>query len=203
MSGFVYRHLTDVSGRRVYDHGELDVSTVRTFDHLGQRPPTLRTFEGTPLEVYFVAVNRNALLRRIRRIVGDADAEDVVQDTFEKAWKATTARASTDPRPWLHRIARNTALDRLQAKQSIDGSLPPERADESAETAVLRQETRADIETALRDLPPAQRRTIVLHDVAGYTSHEIAALDAIPYNTVRTRLFRARRAMRDALTKAA
>src|SRR6202023_1068681 len=99
-----------------------------------------------------------------------------------------------------HRSERNTALDRLQAKQSIDGSLPSERADESAETAVLRQETRADIETALRHLPPTQRRTIVLHDVAGYTSHEIAALDAIPYNTVRTRLFRARRAMRDALT---
>lgn len=163
----------------------------------------LSTVKG-PLETYFVAVHRNALLRRIRPIVGDADAEDVVQDTFEKAWKATTARASTDPRPWLHRIARNTALDRLYAKRSIDGPVAAEPTDESAETRVLRYETRADLETALRDLPPAQRRTIVLHDVAGYTSHEIAALDAIPYHTVRTRLFRARRAMRDALsTKAA
>jgi RNA polymerase sigma-70 factor (ECF subfamily) len=160
----------------------------------------LRTFEGAPLEAYFVAVNRNALLRRVRPIVGDADAEDVVQDTFEKAWKATTARASSDLRPWLQGIARNTALDRLRAKQVIDGSEPQERADESAEASVLRQETRADLETALRDLPQAQRRTIVLHDVAGYTSHEIATLDAIPYHTVRTRLFRARRAMRDALT---
>jgi RNA polymerase sigma-70 factor (ECF subfamily) len=158
------------------------------------------TFEGTPLEAFFVAVNRRALLRRIRPIVGDADAEDVVQDTFEKAWRATTARASTDPRPWLHRIARNTALDRLHAKQPIDGSTPPERADESAESSVLRHETRADLAIALRGLPPAQRRTIVLHDVAGYTSREIAMLDATPYHTVRTRLFRARRAMRDALT---
>ena len=56
------------------------------------------------------------------------------------------------------------------------------------------------LEIALRGLPSAQRRTIVLHDVAGYTNREIAALDAIPYHTVRTRLFRARRAMRDALT---
>jgi RNA polymerase sigma-70 factor (ECF subfamily) len=160
----------------------------------------LRIFKEAPLEAYFVAVHRNALLRRIRQIVGDVDAEDVVQDTFEKAWKATTARASTDLRPWLHRIARNTALDRLHAKQPIDGSVAAERADESAEASVLRHETRADLATALRDLSPAQRRTIVLHDVAGYTSREIAALEAVPYHTVRTRLFRARRAMRDALT---
>jgi RNA polymerase sigma factor (sigma-70 family) len=159
----------------------------------------LRTFHGAPLEAYFEAVNRSALLRRVRPIVGDADAEDVVQDTFEKAWRTTTARAGSDLRPWLQRIARNTALDRLRIKQTIDGSTPPERADESAEASVLRHEARADLETALRLLPPAQRRTIVLHDVAGYSSHEIATLDAIPYHTVRTRLFRARRAMRDAL----
>ncbi|HTJ25512.1 MAG TPA: RNA polymerase sigma factor [Candidatus Limnocylindria bacterium] len=160
----------------------------------------LRTFKEAPLEPYFEAVTRNALLRRVRPIVGDADAEDVVQDTYEKAWKATTARAGSDLRPWLHRIARNTALDRLRTKQATAVADVPEGTDESAEASVLRQEARVDLATALRHLPPAQRRTIVLHDVAGYTSHEIASLDAIPYHTVRTRLFRARRAMRDALT---
>jgi RNA polymerase sigma-70 factor (ECF subfamily) len=160
----------------------------------------LRTFKGAPLEAHFEAVNRTALLRRVRPIVGEADAEDVVQDTFEKAWKATTARSGSDLRPWLHRIARNTALDRVRTKQWVDISEAPELTGESAEASVLRHEARADLATALRDLPPAQRRTIVLHDFAGYTSHEIATLDAIPYHTVRTRLFRARRAMRVALT---
>jgi RNA polymerase sigma-70 factor, ECF subfamily len=159
----------------------------------------LRTFQGAPLEAYFQSVHRNALLRRVRPIVGEADAEDVVQDAFEKAWKATTALTASDLRPWLHRIARNAALDRLQKQARVVADLP-ERADESAETSVLRQEARLDLAIALRHLPPAQRRTIVLHDVAGYSSHEIAVLDAIPYHTVRTRLFRARRAMRAALT---
>jgi RNA polymerase sigma-70 factor (ECF subfamily) len=155
--------------------------------------------QGTPLEEHFVAVNRSALLRGVRSIVGDADAEDVVQDTFEKAWKATNIRPSSDLRPWLRKIARNTALTMLGSRRSIDLTLP-EAIDESAEEFVLRQEQFGELQLALRDLPPAQRRTLVLHDFAGYSSHEIAALDAIPYHTVRTRLFRARRAMRAALS---
>jgi RNA polymerase sigma-70 factor, ECF subfamily len=160
----------------------------------------LTIIKGTPLEEHFVAVNRNALLRGVRSIVGDADAEDVVQETFEKAWKATNIRPSSDLRPWLRKIARNTALTMLGSKRSIDLSPPPDAVDESAEESVLRQEVFGELQLALRDLPPTQRRTLVLHDFAGYSSREIATLDAIPYHTVRTRLFRARRAMRAALS---
>jgi RNA polymerase sigma-70 factor, ECF subfamily len=67
---------------------------------------------------------------------------------------------------------------------------------ESAESAALRRETIAALDVALGGLPPHQRRAIVLHDVAGYSSQEIAQLDGLQHNTVRTRLFRARRAMR-------
>jgi DNA-directed RNA polymerase specialized sigma24 family protein len=49
-----------------------------------------------------------------------------------------------------------------------------------------------------RSCRSTQRRTFVLHDFAGYSSREIATLEAIPYHTVRTRLFRAQRAMRAA-----
>jgi RNA polymerase sigma-70 factor (ECF subfamily) len=70
---------------------------------------------------------------------------------------------------------------------------------ESAEAVALRHETIAMLDVALEDLPPHQRRAIVLHDVAGFSSREIAQLDGIEHNTVRTRLFRARRAMRRAL----
>jgi RNA polymerase sigma-70 factor, ECF subfamily len=160
----------------------------------------LTIINGAPLEEHFVAVNRSALLRGVRSIVGDADAEDVVQETFEKAWKATNVRPSSDLRPWLRRIAKNTALTMLRTKRPVELSAPPEAADESAETWALRHEELGDLQLALRDLPAAQRRTIVLHDFAGYSSHEIAALDAVSYHTVRTRLFRARRALRAALT---
>ncbi|HYZ15221.1 MAG TPA: RNA polymerase sigma factor [Candidatus Acidoferrum sp.] len=160
----------------------------------------LTIIKGSPLEEHFVAVNRSALLRGVRSIVGDADAEDVVQDTFEKAWKAANVRPSSDLRPWLRKIARNTAITMLGSRRSIDLTSLPEAVDESAEASVLRLERFGELQLALRDLPPAQRRTLVLHDFAGYSSHEIATLDAIPYHTVRTRLFRARRAMRAALS---
>ena len=48
-------------------------------------------------------------------------------------------------------------------------------------------------------LPRVQRRAFVLHDIAGYSSHEIAQLDGVAYETVRSRLFRARRRLRQGL----
>jgi RNA polymerase sigma-70 factor, ECF subfamily len=57
----------------------------------------------------------------------------------------------------------------------------------------------AELGGALQTLAPAYRRTIVLHDLEGYSNSEIASLDGVPYHTVRTRLFRARRAMREKL----
>jgi RNA polymerase sigma factor (sigma-70 family) len=60
----------------------------------------------------------------------------------------------------------------------------------------LRRETIATIDFALGKIPSDQRRAIVLHDIAGYSSREIAQIDGFPHNTVRTRLSRARRAMR-------
>jgi len=143
--------------------------------------------------------NRSRLLWSACRIVGFADAEDVVQDAFERAWRSTSFRACADLRPWLSRIARNVAFDVLYRRARTISSYEPPRDAESAESAALRHESSAMLAVALAELPPPQRRAIVLHDVAGYTSREIAQLDGIGHNTVRTRLFRARLAMRRAL----
>jgi DNA-directed RNA polymerase specialized sigma24 family protein len=69
----------------------------------------------------------------------------------------------------------------------------------SAERSVVRRETIGELGRALLSLPAVQCRTIVLHDVQGYSNAEIATLDHVPYHTVRTRLNRARRALRIAL----
>jgi RNA polymerase sigma-70 factor, ECF subfamily len=143
--------------------------------------------------------NRRRLLRNAYRIVGSTDAEDVVQDTFERAWRATTLRPNFDLVPWLNRIARNVAFDVLRRRGRMIDPYGPRYDIESAETSWLRRETAATIDVALGRLPRDQRRAIVLHDVAGYSSREIAQIDGIAHNTVRTRLFRARRAMRRSL----
>jgi RNA polymerase sigma-70 factor, ECF subfamily len=143
--------------------------------------------------------NRRRLLRNAYSIVGSTDAEDVVQDTFERAWRATTLRANSDLGPWLNRIARNIAIDVLRRRGRTIELYGPRLDIESAEASSLRRETAATIDVALGKLPRDQRRAIVLHDVAGYSSREIAQIDGIAHNTVRTRLFRARLAMRRAL----
>jgi RNA polymerase sigma-70 factor (ECF subfamily) len=142
---------------------------------------------------------RAGMLRRARTLVGAADAEDVVQDAFERAWRSRTFRHGTDPQPWLNRIARNVAFDVLDGRRREAPLAPEPEPMESAEHAVLRREFAAGIGGALQTLPSAQRRTIMLHDLDGYSSHEIAQLDGVAYHTVRTRLFRARQAMRAAL----
>jgi RNA polymerase sigma factor (sigma-70 family) len=145
-----------------------------------------------------LVANRGGLLRGAQRLVGLADAEDVVQDAFERAWRATTARPGTDAGAWLNRIARNVAYDTLR-KRARTFDLPSRDETESVETAVLQRESTAALNGAVGELPAPQRRAFVLHDIAGYSSREIAQLDGIAHNTVRTRLFRARRALREAL----
>jgi RNA polymerase sigma-70 factor, ECF subfamily len=142
---------------------------------------------------------RAGLLQRARSLVGFADAEDVVQDAFERAWRTRTLRPGTDPRPWLNRITRNAAFDVLEARKRTPPAAGEPDAAESAERTVMRREAAADLDGALRTLPSTLRRTIVLHDFDGYSSREIAQLDGVAYHTVRTRLFRARQAMRAAL----
>jgi RNA polymerase sigma-70 factor, ECF subfamily len=143
-----------------------------------------------------------SLLRRARSLVGPVDAEDVVQEAFERALRSQTARTDADPRPWLNRITRNVAYNTLKSRARA-AAVPAAPDAESAEHAVVRHETAAELDGALQQLSPMLRRTIVLHDLQGYSNHEIASLDGVSYHTVRTRLFRARRSMRDALAPVA
>jgi RNA polymerase sigma-70 factor (ECF subfamily) len=147
----------------------------------------------------FIHSFRGSLVNRASHLVGPADAEDVVQDAFERALRARTVRSDGDPRPWLRRITRNVAYDTLRSRARRLALAPPANDEESAERTVVRHESMAELSGSLRTLAPAYRRTIVLHDLEGYSNAEIASLEGVPYHTVRTRLFRARRAMRDKL----
>lgn len=137
----------------------------------------------------------------VLRIVGDrAAAEDLVQETFWRAWNhgAAFRRERGTFSAWLFAIARNAAIDRLRRNRKVqtvplepDGEdrpafdLPDPDADvpESAFAAIRRRRVR----TALGQLPEEQGRVIELAYLHGLTRQEIAERLRIPLGTVHTR----------------
>lgn len=130
-------------------------------------------------------------------ILGDANAaEDVAQETFIRAWR----HASTyDPRrgavsSWLLTIARNLSVDRAHLKRArpVDPDVLASRLDQDACTTRTNDTTRVAERERLRDLllelPPGQRRALVLATYFGRTAKEISELDGTPLGTVKTRI---------------
>jgi RNA polymerase sigma-70 factor, ECF subfamily len=134
------------------------------------------------------------LLRFTRRITSSEDAEDVVQNTFLRVLqRAARYDASvTSARPWLFGIAARVAQERRRALRRFTATLvafgtSPPRSPPSP------TETRRDLAKALARLSAAKRITLILADVEGFSSKEIARMLSIPVGTVWTRLHHARR----------
>ena len=137
------------------------------------------------------------------------DAEDAAQDAFVRAFRGlANFRGDCAFSTWLHRIAVNAALDLSHRRSraplpyaallSDEESLPPEAIDpeESPADLACRRERREAILSALRELPEQHRVAIVLFDIQGYAYEEVAAMLELPLGTVKSRLNRARLAMR-------
>ena len=168
--------------------------TVVNADH-----PKVPTFDETA-----ICLNTGAMLKRARSIVkNEADAQDVVQEALERAWRSRDRfAAGANPKPWLLKITTNAAIDFLQRQLPTDDDALSEaqaRSNEAPEQRALQRETVRSIEAAVQDLTPAYRTAFVLHDIHGYSSREISSHADLPYHTVRTHLFRARRQLRRAL----
>ncbi len=127
-----------------------------------------------------------------RRIVGDAGADDVVQETFERVWRNAH---SFDPRrgtldAWVLRIARNAALGQLRrTRPHIDLTSTPEPADREAgpdDTVVLIDLT-TGVRRAVASLP-AGRRVAVEHVLAGHTLVQTAGRLGLPEGTLKSRV---------------
>ena len=175
---------------------------------------------------------RRELQLHCYRILGSMqDAEDMVQETLLAAWRGLDAfegRASV--RTWLYRIATNRCLNALRARsrrprevQAMDNVPEPTRRtepiwlepypdvlledipDRSAGPAA-RYETRESIElafiVALQGLPPAQRAALVLRDVLGFRTAEVAEMLDTGETSVKGALQRARAAVRERLPTA-
>ena len=157
-------------------------------------------------EAFGALVSRYAAqARRVARAVlgNEADADDAAQDGFLAALKNL---GRYDPHrpfgPWLLRIVANAAMDRLRrgrvrAAEALPAGLAAsEPGPDWATDAWAFQEA---LRAALATLPERQRMAVVLFDVEGYSHAEIADMLRVPQGTVRSYVFHARRALRNAL----
>ena len=177
--------------------------------------------KGEP-DAFEVLVERHQrrMLNVAYRMLGDyEEACDVVQDAFLAAYRAIgsfrrEARFST----WLYGIVVNHARNRIKQAQdrsrhetrSIDdpvglkeGSLQREVPDcgESAVEQLEKKEIAARVQECIGALEPEYREVLVLRDIQGFSYDEIGELLKLPDGTVKSRLFRARAAMKDCLVK--
>ena len=139
-----------------------------------------------------------ALYRMARQLVGVGAADDLVQETFLRAWKYfETFDSATNCRAWLFRILRNVWISRWR-KSRLELPLT-ETGDEQIqpyydwEDEFLRDEMSAEVERALSELPADYRLTILLADVEDFTYQEIARVTECPIGTVMSRLNRGRK----------
>jgi RNA polymerase sigma-70 factor (ECF subfamily) len=144
-------------------------------------------------------------VRRVARaVLRDPDeADDAAQDAFVRAFENLHRFDRRRPfGPWLMQIVANAARDRLRRQAvrraaPLDEELPASdpQPSEEVERAALGERLRE----ALNQLPERRRLAVVLFDVEGYSSGEIAGILRIPEGTVRSEVFHARRALRTLL----
>jgi RNA polymerase sigma factor (sigma-70 family) len=135
-------------------------------------------------------------------------AQDVAQETFLRAWRNAATYDSRRGRvaPWLLAIARNLAIDtaRLKGVEPMDpevlaGSLHLTGAAAAPGELEPAPDERDRLRTAVSELPPEQRRALVLAAYLGRTAREIGEMDGVALGTVKTRIRTAMLKLRAAL----
>jgi RNA polymerase sigma-70 factor (ECF subfamily) len=137
------------------------------------------------------------ILNYLHRMVGDrAQAEDLTQDTFLKAYNALPGtRPDLAFKPWLYRIATNTAISQLRRRKIVQWIPFMPGHDHAAGEAVERTVTRRqDIQQTLEKLPTHYAAVLLLRHYQGLSLAETAQALGVTENAAKLRLFRARKA---------
>lgn len=162
-----------------------------------------------------VSKYQRRLGRLISRFVRDsADAEDVTQDAFIKAYRALPGfRGESAFYTWLYRIGINTAKNHLLSNKRRPSSTSEFDAEESEtfeEASLLREVSTPEnelmskqvvdtVQASLQQLPEDLRSALTLREIEGLSYEEIAEVMNCPIGTVRSRIFRAREAVAENL----
>jgi RNA polymerase sigma-70 factor (ECF subfamily) len=141
-----------------------------------------------------------------QRVLGsDSDAEDVVQESFVKAYLSLTSfKGESAFYSWLYRIVYNMAIDERRRKarkggvaEDLDGLTESQMLEfsnsESPETAVGNRQELQRLQLALKQLSPEHREVLVMRELDGLAYEEIADTLGINRGTIMSRLFYARR----------
>jgi len=161
----------------------------------------------------------DSMYRTARRLTRSAaDAEDLVKETFLKAFRAADQfEPGTNLRAWLftilHNSARNRARDRARDTVTADSDAVDRAAEmphggagaglpETPETLLLRDTLAPELQAAIDELPDQFRQAVWLRDVEEFSYAEIAQMLSIPVGTVMSRISRGRSALYTRLTDA-
>ncbi len=142
----------------------------------------------------FYTGTRSRLLHQLYAMTGNAaDAQECVQEAYARAWQRWSAVSSyDDPEAWVRTVAWRVAANRWRKARNMLGALtrhgPPDPAMEPGVENVA-------LVTALRAIPEAQRRAIVLHHLCGLSVENVARETNAPAGTVKARLTRGRAAL--------
>ncbi len=148
----------------------------------------------------------------LRMTQNQTEAEDLTQETFIRAHRSLpTFRGESSLSTWLYRIATNVSLDHFrrrttqQAKVTLSFEEVKPDGEWAAESPTLPEQRAAQsemsscVEGFIERLPPDYRAALVLHDLQGLKNREIAEVLDIPLSTVKIRLHRARKKLRESL----
>jgi RNA polymerase sigma-70 factor (ECF subfamily) len=172
--------------------------------------------EGDAFEACVRAYGGRLLLVARRILRNEEDAADAVQDAFLSAFKGIGQfKGQAQLGTWLHRIVVNSSLSRLRRRQrrpeqSIEALLPhfgegehqidpPAPWKAAPETTLQSRETRELVQRCIGELPEAYRIVLLLRDIEGLATEETAAILETSIAVVKTRLHRARQALRSLL----
>lgn len=156
----------------------------------------------------YVLPEVEVLLRVARSLTRHpADAEDLVQDTLLRAYRAIDRFDGRHPRAWLLTILRNTHVNRVRGRRpevlsDTEGERAAAPAAEEPEAVVLRGTFDAAVERAFVGLPDKFRRVVELVDLGGLSYQEAAVTLDVPVGTVMSRLHRGRGRVRAVLEAA-
>lgn len=192
---------------KVNDSCEMDDAALLTRLRTGEE----RAFD----ELTELAAGRMLAVAR-KMMPNEADAEEAVQDAFLNAFKGLAAfDGRSKLTTWLHQITVNACLMKLRSKRrrpemSIEALLPAFQSDghqvrsserwvDLDEPSIERHEIKALVRAKIEELPEQYRVILMLRDVSGLDTEETAQTLGVTLDTVRTRLHRARQALKTLL----